>query len=165
MPEVKKPVKKARGGLIYAAEGTLVPSPPKLPVNRYANGGMVNMSEGNKIPSEVWARGTKYTNVMSPEDFEKREVIRPKLSDDSAYDTPKVFKDYHEAHQKPISIDPALLDKQSSFSKYLQSGGRRMSNNVEIAPKLTTDEVLQYFQNRHFSLSSPYPDFFIIIQS
>jgi len=125
----------------------LPPSPPPLPVNRYANGGMVNMSEGNKIPSEVWAIGTKYTNVMSPEDFEKRKVIRPKLSDDSTYDTPKVFKDYHEAHKKPISIDPALLDKQSSFSKYLQSGGRRMSNNVEIAPKLTTDEVLQYFQN------------------
>jgi hypothetical protein len=126
----------------------LPPSPPPIPVNKYANGGMVNMSEGNKIPSEVWARGTKYTNVMSPEDFEKRKVIRPKLSDDSAYDTPKAFKDYHEAHKKPISIDPALLDKQSAFSKYLQSGGRRMSNNVEIAPKLTTDEVLQYFKNR-----------------
>ena len=119
-----------KGGLVY-----------------YASGGEIGKEKKQEIPSEIWARGVHYTNVMSSEDFEKRNVIRPKLSDDNMYNTPKAFEDYQEAHRKPISIDPALLDKQSSFSKYIESGGRRMSENVEIRPKPTTDEVLKWFSD------------------
>jgi len=95
MPEVKKPVKKARGGLIYASEGMKIPRPNTILSSSQSNSGL--------------------------------------------YDR------YAASASQPIDIGKS---SENSFSRYIKSGGRRMSDNVEVRPKLTTDEVLQYFENK-----------------
>jgi TP901 family phage tail tape measure protein len=91
----------------------------KKPVKK-ALGGLIYASEGMKIP-------------------------RPNTILSSSQSNSGLYDRYASSVSQPIDIGKS---SENSFSRYIKSGGRRMSDNVEVRPKLTTDEVLQYFENK-----------------